>query len=60
MGRPDSVMQCYLSDKGRFADLFNGIFFGENSLYAPATCRIPLKDTVRQGNRQPAVSGISR
>lgn len=27
MGRPDSVMQCYLSDKGRFADLFNGVFF---------------------------------
>lgn len=27
MGRPDSVMQYYLSDKGRFADLFNGIFF---------------------------------
>lgn len=27
MGRPDAVMQSYLSDKGRFADLFNGIFF---------------------------------
>lgn len=27
MGKPDTVMQSYLSDKSRFADLFNGIFF---------------------------------
>lgn len=27
MGRPGTVMQGYLSDKERFADLFNGIFF---------------------------------
>lgn len=27
MGRPDTVMQGYLSDKERFADWFNGIFF---------------------------------
>lgn len=27
MGKPDTVMQSYLSDKCRFADLFNGILF---------------------------------
>lgn len=27
MGKPDTVMQSYLSDRERFADLFNGVFF---------------------------------
>ncbi len=32
MGRPDTVMQSYLSDKEHFADLFNGIFFQGKTL----------------------------
>lgn len=27
MGKPDVMMQSYLCDKERFADLFNGVFF---------------------------------
>lgn len=27
MGKPDMVMQSYLSDRERFADLYNGVFF---------------------------------
>lgn len=27
MGKPDIIMQSYLCDKERFADLFNGVFF---------------------------------
>lgn len=27
MGKQDAAMQSYLSDKRRFADLFNGVFF---------------------------------
>lgn len=27
MGKPDTVMRNYLTDKRRFADLFNGVFF---------------------------------
>ena len=28
MGKVDTVMKNYLQDKARFADLFNGVFFG--------------------------------
>ena len=35
MGKPDTVMQSYLSDRERFADLFNGVFFqGEQVIRA--------------------------
>ena len=35
MGKVDTVMKNYLQDKARFADLFNGVFFGGRQVILP-------------------------
>lgn len=35
MGKVDTVMKNYLQDKTRFADLFNGVFFGGRQVILP-------------------------
>lgn len=54
MGRPDTVMQGYLSDKERFADLFNGIFFqGEQFI---RSCDLQDSSERYSGTGEPSAS----
>lgn len=58
MGKVDTVMKNYLQDKARFADLFNGVFFGGRQVILPQELSEASESYVgRRGGSVPASQG---
>lgn len=56
MGKADVAVRQWLSDKGRFADLFNGVVFqGEEVVLAGALEEL-YEDGIEQGKRDTAIN----